>query len=78
MNNLAKEISKNIAERRKICGLSSTEASLKAGFSRSYVSKVEKDGVRITVEKLYQLARVLDCNVGDLLPQDRKDLLEDA
>ncbi|MDW3122118.1 MULTISPECIES: helix-turn-helix domain-containing protein [Vibrio] len=76
MNNLAKEISKNIAAQRQRCGLSSTEASLKAGFSRSYLSKVEKDGVRITIEKLYQLARVLDCEVTDLLPVDRPDLLE--
>ncbi|EGQ8192774.1 helix-turn-helix domain-containing protein [Vibrio parahaemolyticus] len=76
MNNLAKEISKNIAAQRQRCGLSSTEASLKAGFSRSYLSKVEKDCVRITVEKLYQLARVLDCEVTDLLPKDRSDLLD--
>ncbi|WP_434528548.1 hypothetical protein [Vibrio sp. K4] len=30
----------------------------------------------MTVEKLYQLARVLDCEVADLLPKDRPDLLD--
>ncbi|HFI9804504.1 TPA: helix-turn-helix domain-containing protein [Vibrio parahaemolyticus] len=76
MNNLAKEIAQNIIDQRTKIGLSSSEASLKAGFSRGYLGKVERDGVRITVEKLYQLARVLDCEVTDLLPEDHPDLLD--
>ncbi|HCG6517293.1 TPA: helix-turn-helix transcriptional regulator [Vibrio parahaemolyticus] len=77
MNQLAKEIAQNIQVHREKLGLSSTQLSLKAGFSRSYVNKVEKDGVRITVEKLYMLARVLECNVSDLLPEDRHGLLDE-
>ncbi len=77
MNQLAREIAQNIQEHREKLGLSSTQLSLQAGFSRSYVNKVEKDGVRITVEKLYMLARVLKCDVSDLLPEDRHDLLEE-
>lgn len=77
MNRLAKEIANSIQRHREKLGLSSTQLSLKAGFSRSYVNKVEKDGVRITVEKLYMLARVLECDVTDLLPEDRHDLLDD-
>ncbi|MEZ9723053.1 helix-turn-helix transcriptional regulator [Vibrio splendidus] len=55
-----------------------SEASIKAGFSRGYLGKVEREGVRITVEKLYQLARGLECDITDLLPADRKDLLDKA
>jgi transcriptional regulator with XRE-family HTH domain len=77
MNKLSREISDNIAKHRNKLGLTSIEASLMAGFSRSYLSKVEKEGVRITVEKLYLLARVLECDVTDLLPKDRLDLLDD-
>ncbi|MFH4489614.1 helix-turn-helix transcriptional regulator [Vibrio diabolicus] len=76
MNNLAKEIAQNIIDKRTKIGLSSSDASIKAGFSRGYLGKVERGGVRITVEKLYQLARVLDCEVTDLLPVDRPDLLK--
>ncbi|MEZ8627875.1 helix-turn-helix domain-containing protein [Vibrio splendidus] len=76
MNQLANEIALNIKRHRKQLGLSSAQVSLKAGFSRSYVNKVENDGVRITVEKLYMLARILECNVSDLLPEDRHDLLD--
>lgn len=76
MNQLANEIALNIKRHRIQLGLSSAQVSLKAGFSRSYVNKVENDGVRITVEKLYMLARILECNVSDLLPEDRHDLLD--
>jgi transcriptional regulator with XRE-family HTH domain len=77
MNKLSREISDNIAKHRSKLGLTSIEVSLMAGFSRSYLSKVEKEGVRITVEKLYLLARVLQCDITELLPQDRTDLLDE-
>ncbi|MEZ8399754.1 helix-turn-helix domain-containing protein [Vibrio splendidus] len=76
MNNLARDIASNIAKQREQLGLSTSEASIKAGFSRGYLGKVEREGVRITVEKLYQLARGLECDITDLLPADRKDLLD--
>ncbi|MDP2501394.1 transcriptional regulator [Vibrio splendidus] len=78
MNQLAKEIALNIKRHREKLNLSSTQLSLKAGFSRSYMNKVEKDGVRVTVEKLYMIARVLECDVNDLLPEDRLDLLDEG
>ncbi|MEZ8390915.1 helix-turn-helix domain-containing protein [Vibrio splendidus] len=78
MNNLARDIASSIAKQREQLGLSTSEASIKAGFSRGYLGKVEREGVRITVEKLYQLARGLECDITDLLPADRKDLLDKA
>lgn len=78
MNNLAKDIANNIVKQRERLGLSTSEASVKSGFSRGYLGKVEREGVRITVEKLYQLARGLECDINELLPADRKDLLDKA
>ncbi|MCK8083653.1 helix-turn-helix transcriptional regulator [Vibrio sp. 1CM24A] len=75
MNRLALEIAERIRERRLALGLSKSQLSLQAGLSRSYVRKIEEDGVRITVEKLLLISRVLNCTITDLIPPDHEDLL---
>ena len=77
MNKLTEEISRKIVSQRELMGLSSSQASLKAGFSRGYLRKVELCEKRITVEKLYLLADALDCSVSDLLPHSNPDMLNE-
>lgn len=77
MNKLTKEISLKIITQRESLGLSCSEASLKAGFSRGYLRKVELCEKRITVEKLYLVADALGCAVTDLLPDSNTEILED-
>lgn len=76
MNKLTEEISLKIIKQRESLGLSSSEASLNAGFSRGYLRKVELCEKRITVEKLYLLADALDCAVTNLLPDSNTEILE--
>lgn len=76
MNKLALEIAKRIRDRRLAAGWSKSQLSIKAGLSRSYVRKIEDEGVRVTVEKLFLISRALNCNVEDLIPRDQHDLLD--
>ncbi|MCX9476605.1 helix-turn-helix domain-containing protein, partial [Vibrio cholerae] len=39
-----------------------------AEIDRSYVGRIERGEVNITVEKLYQIADTLGCDVKELLP----------
>lgn len=68
MKELAKALGDNIREKRKNFGLSQDAFALAAGIDRSYVGRIERGEVRITVEKLYQLASVLECDPSSLLP----------
>jgi transcriptional regulator with XRE-family HTH domain len=37
-------------------------------MDRSYAGRIERGEVNITLEKVYQLAEVLECDVKELLP----------
>ncbi|RRO09880.1 helix-turn-helix domain-containing protein [Pectobacterium aquaticum] len=39
-----------------------------AEIDRSYVGRIERGEVNITLEKVYQLAEVPDCDLRELLP----------
>ncbi|WP_199449655.1 helix-turn-helix domain-containing protein, partial [Vibrio harveyi] len=49
-------------------GVSQDKLALLADIDRSYVGRIERGEVNITLEKAYQLAEVLECDVRDLLP----------
>lgn len=42
--------------------------ALFAEIDRSYVGRIERGEVNITLEKLYELAETLGCDVRELLP----------
>jgi len=42
--------------------------ALLAEIDRSYVGRIERGEVNITLEKAYQLAEVLGCDIRVLLP----------
>ncbi|HHF3211036.1 TPA: helix-turn-helix domain-containing protein [Vibrio diabolicus] len=65
---LAAAVGKCIVKMRKSKGLSQEKLALQAGIDRSYVGRVERGEVNLTVEKLYNLAEVLGCDVKELLP----------
>ncbi|ELR67177.1 Transcriptional regulator, XRE family [Photobacterium marinum] len=49
-------------------GISQDKLALLADIDRSYVGRIERGEVNITLEKVYQLAEVLACDVRELLP----------
>lgn len=68
MDHLAKALGERIRHRRKARGLSQDDLALLSGMDRSYVGRIERGEVNITVEKLYRIARVLTCDPATLLP----------
>lgn len=68
MGNLAKELGKRIRQARKAKGLSQDFFALICQVDRSYMGRIERGEVNITVEKLYQIAEHLGCGPAELLP----------
>lgn len=59
---------KRIAKLRKSKGLSQDKLALLSEIDRSYVGRIERGEVNITLEKLYELADTLGCDAKELLP----------
>ncbi|KOH25011.1 XRE family transcriptional regulator [Vibrio parahaemolyticus] len=53
---------------RKDKGISQDKLALAADIDRSYVGRIERGEVNITLEKAYQIASVLQCDIRELLP----------
>lgn len=68
VNKLAKLFGENVRRQRKCRGVSQEDLAFFAGIDRSYMSRVERGIVRITLEKVYLIAKALDCEPGELLP----------
>jgi transcriptional regulator with XRE-family HTH domain len=68
MDNLAKVLGERIRAQRKICQMSQDALALACNIDRSYMGRIERGEVSITVEKLYRIASMLSCNPASLLP----------
>lgn len=68
METLAIALGHSIRKKRKKRGLSQDVLALTSNLDRSYVGRIERGEVSITVEKLYRIAKVLGCDPADLLP----------
>lgn len=62
-------IANNVNKYRVLRGYGREELSLKLGFDNSYISKLEKSRINITIDKLEQIAKILDVNVIELFQQ---------
>ncbi|NVE90686.1 helix-turn-helix domain-containing protein [Vreelandella titanicae] len=69
MEELAVAIGKKIREMRRTHGLSQDRFALVAGIDRSYMGRIERGEVSITVEKLYRIAAALQCEPTTFLPR---------
>ncbi|WP_312205729.1 helix-turn-helix domain-containing protein [Pseudomonas kuykendallii] len=68
MGQLANALGKNIRAQRKAKGISQDALALACKIDRSYMGRIERGEVNLTVEKLYYIADVLQCEPGVLLP----------
>ncbi|MFG0904920.1 helix-turn-helix domain-containing protein [Photobacterium damselae] len=68
MKDLAKCFGANLRKKRKEKKFSQDQLALQADIDRSYIGRIERGEVNITLEKIYQLASVLECDVRELLP----------
>lgn len=65
---LALSLGTKIREIRKAKGISQEQLALLTGIDRSYLGRIERGEVSVTVEKLDQIAKMLGINIKDLLP----------
>jgi len=68
MENLETCFGQNVRKARKKQNISQERLALIAGIDRSYMSRVERGIVSITLQKAYVIAQALECEVQDLLP----------
>jgi len=68
MDKLAKALGERIRMQRKACRISQDALALECSLDRSYVGRIERGEVNITVEKLYRIASQLSCDPASLLP----------
>ena len=68
MKDLAAQFGAKLRDKRKALGISQDKLALLAEIDRSYAGRIERGEVNITLEKAYQLAEVLECDVRELLP----------
>jgi len=69
MEQLARALGANIRAQRKVRRLSQDALALACSIDRSYMGRIERGEVNITVEKLYRIASVLTCEPAELLPR---------
>ncbi|GBL02882.1 helix-turn-helix domain-containing protein [Glaciecola sp. KUL10] len=68
MNDLAAKVGAKIRTLRKEKGYSQERLALTAKLDRSYVGRIERGEVNITIETLFQLADTIGCDAKTLLP----------
>lgn len=68
MTDLAKSIGQLIRKFRESKNISQENLALMCGIDRSYLGRIERGEVNITVAKLYQIANFLDIDAKLLLP----------
>ncbi|QMT31836.1 helix-turn-helix domain-containing protein [Alysiella filiformis] len=68
MNTLRQIIGNNIRNKRKSLNIKQDELALLAEIDRSYMGRIERGEVNLTVDKLFQISLILQCEAAELLP----------
>lgn len=68
MSELTLSFGLKVREQRKLKKLSQERLALLCNIDRSYMGRIERGEVNVTIEKLYKLAKALDIPVKNLLP----------
>ena len=67
MSELSKVIGCSIRNKRKEKNITQESLALQCGIDRSYMGRIERGEVNLTVEKIYEIAFVLKISAKDLL-----------
>ena len=68
MLELSIEIGQLIRKKRKEKKITQEALALQCGIDRSYLGRIERGEVNLTVEKLYEIATALEVDMKELLP----------
>ena len=63
---LALSLGTKIREIRKAKGISQEQLALLTGIDRSYLGRIERGEISVTVEKLYEIVKILETELKDL------------
>lgn len=61
------ELGEKIARERKKRGMTQAEFAFHSGIERSSLARIEVGGVNSTINKLRQIAKALDLEIGELV-----------
>lgn len=68
MQDLSIKVGQLIRKKRKERGISQEKLALLCNIDRSYLGRIERGEVNITLLKLYEISAVLEINSKELLP----------
>lgn len=68
MQDLAKKFGNAVRAKRLCAGMSQDLLALMSDIDRSYIGRIERGEVNVTLEKVYCIAEALGCDIRDLLP----------
>ena len=68
MSELSTEIGRLLRKKRAEKKITQEALALQCGIDRSYLGRIERGEVNITVLKLYEIASVLQIDAKELLP----------
>ena len=71
MSELSIKIGQLIRNRRLQLKMTQESLALPCGIDRSYMGRIERGEVNLTVEKIYEIASVLKISPKELLPCDQ-------
>ena len=71
MSELSIKIGQLIRNRRLQLKMTQESLALQCGIDRSYMGRIERGEVNLTVEKIYEIASVLNISPKELLPCDQ-------
>ncbi|EMM3096108.1 MULTISPECIES: helix-turn-helix domain-containing protein [Pseudomonas] len=70
MQKLARALGRKVREQRVMVGISQDALAFACQMDRSYIGRIERGEVNLTIEKLYRIATELRCTPQSLLPTD--------
>ena len=68
MSELTVSFGLKVREQRKLKKLSQERLALLCNIDRSYMGRIERGEVNITLEKIYEIAQALEIDILDLMP----------
>ena len=70
MSELTVSFGLKVREQRKLKKLSQERLALLCNIDRSYMGRIERGEVNITLEKIYEIAQALEIDILDLMPTE--------
>jgi len=77
-NQLTRSVGKLIAARRKEKGITQAELAEFMGIEKESISRMETGVISPTLTRMAQLARFLDCQIGDLIQSNSGTVTDHA